>query len=185
MSIATDDIQFGRGETRCSYHPDVVTGLRCSRCGKPICPKCGIRTPVGMRCPDCAGVRGLPTYKTDRGVLLKSFAAAIAIAAVVGVMWGYFPNWQFYLSLLLGFGVAESMAKIAGGKRGRDLLVSGWAAILMALVISRVVLAQRLGLPWEVISELGPFVERWMYLRIIPDGVFAAIPFLIVFIRFR
>ena len=57
-------------DVRCSYHPDTVTRLRCSRCGKPICPRCGVRTPVGLRCPDCAGVRGLPTYRTGTDALL-------------------------------------------------------------------------------------------------------------------
>lgn len=185
MALPVNEVEFERGEVPCSYHPDVMTGLRCSRCGKPICPRCGVRTPVGMRCPECAGVRGLPTYQTDRNVLLRSFVAALAVAVGIGVLWGYYPDWQFYLALLLGFGVAETMAKLAGGKRGVDLQVAGWIAVAVALAVSRVVLAQRLGLPWDFISQLGPFVEDWMYLRIIPDGIFAALPFLIVYLRFR
>ena len=41
----------------CYRHPDRETGVSCSNCGKPICPDCMTATPVGMRCPDCAGKR--------------------------------------------------------------------------------------------------------------------------------
>jgi membrane associated rhomboid family serine protease len=41
----------------CYRHPSRETGVSCSNCGKPICPDCMTATPVGMRCPDCAGQR--------------------------------------------------------------------------------------------------------------------------------
>src|SRR5215211_495413 len=41
----------------CYRHPSRETGVSCSNCGKPICPDCMTSTPVGMRCPDCAGRR--------------------------------------------------------------------------------------------------------------------------------
>src|SRR4029450_11487114 len=41
----------------CYRHPSRQTGVSCSNCGKPICPDCMTATPVGMRCPDCAGKR--------------------------------------------------------------------------------------------------------------------------------
>ncbi|MBL8128361.1 MAG: hypothetical protein JNM64_12030 [Chloroflexia bacterium] len=37
------------GAVPCAEHQEVETRLRCSRCGKPICPRCAVRTPVGMR----------------------------------------------------------------------------------------------------------------------------------------
>ncbi len=37
----------------CTYHPKVKTLLRCSKCGKPICIKCAVSTPVGYKCRDC------------------------------------------------------------------------------------------------------------------------------------
>jgi membrane associated rhomboid family serine protease len=41
----------------CYRHPSRETGVSCSNCGKPICPDCMTTTPVGMRCPECAGQR--------------------------------------------------------------------------------------------------------------------------------
>ena len=37
----------------CYRHPNVETGVHCTRCGKPICPECMIPAPVGHQCPDC------------------------------------------------------------------------------------------------------------------------------------
>ncbi len=185
MTYRSDQPEFSSGEVPCSYHPDVMTGLRCSRCGKPICPKCGVRTPVGMRCPDCAGVRGLPTYRTDSNTLLKSAVAGLAVAILVGVILGYLPNWNFYLTLVLGFGVAESMARLSKEKRGLDLQIVGWIAVSLGLVISRWVLMERLGLPWEVVQEMRFGVDRLMNLELMPDGIIAVVPYLIVYLRFR
>jgi membrane associated rhomboid family serine protease len=38
----------------CYRHPSRQTGVRCSNCGRPICPDCMTPTPVGMRCPECS-----------------------------------------------------------------------------------------------------------------------------------
>ncbi len=38
---------------RCYRHPDIETGVHCTRCGRPICPDCMIPAPVGHQCPEC------------------------------------------------------------------------------------------------------------------------------------
>ena len=38
---------------RCYRHPDIETGVHCTRCGRPICPDCMIPAPVGHQCPNC------------------------------------------------------------------------------------------------------------------------------------
>ncbi len=181
----TDELLTAEGATRCSYHPGVETRLRCSRCGKPICPRCGVRTPVGLRCPDCAGVRGLPTYATGSTVLGKAAAAGLSVALVVGLIWGRAPDWGFHLALLLGFGVAEAIAWASNAKRGRDLQLLAMACVALGLVLSRVVIAQRFGITREQVNALVPGVEQVLHLRLIPDLLFAAIPFVIAWIRFR
>jgi membrane associated rhomboid family serine protease len=73
----------------CYRHPDVQTGVHCTRCGRPICTQCMIPAPVGYQCPECvdearrefrkgAGrarvrVRGLSATKVLLGAMLAGF----------------------------------------------------------------------------------------------------------------
>ncbi|MFD9243742.1 rhomboid family intramembrane serine protease [Streptomyces sp. NPDC059556] len=41
------------GLPHCYRHPGVETGIRCTRCEKPICPACMVSASVGFQCPDC------------------------------------------------------------------------------------------------------------------------------------
>ncbi len=175
-------------EKRCTYHPNVLTRLRCSKCGTPICPRCAVETPVGFRCPDCAAVRGLPTYQTSGTALIKSISIGLVVGVGIGVIWGFFPDWSFYLSLALGFGVAEGMAWGANYKRGSDLQVAAIGCVILGLVVARIVIAQRN--PFFTLNDLlnhttNPAVSATFQLRLLPDMLFAAIAVAIPFIRFR
>ncbi len=37
----------------CSAHPDRVSYIVCTRCGRPICPDCMVQAPVGFQCREC------------------------------------------------------------------------------------------------------------------------------------
>lgn len=184
MTMTESEATFAStGPVPCADHPDVETRLRCSRCGKPICPRCGVRTPVGMRCPDCAGTRA--AIAANPATTLVAAGAGLAVAAVVGVVWGVFPEWEFYLALLLGFGVAETMARLLRKHHGSDLQAIAIVAVLFGMVVSRVVLAQRIGVDLGDVNDLRPAVQRALYLRPIPDLLFAVLPILIAWRRFR
>jgi hypothetical protein len=138
-------------------------------------------------------VRGLPTYSTSADLLLKAAGAGLLVAIGVAILWAFAPAWKFYLALLLGFGVAEAMAKASRNKRGVDLMVVGSVCITIGLILSRVFIAQRVGITWEMANDLNAIVlEKFpstvqdvLQLRVIPDGVFAALAYLIVWVRFR
>jgi hypothetical protein len=42
------------GAYYCFKHKKEVTRVTCGRCEKPICPKCLVIGPAGVRCHDCA-----------------------------------------------------------------------------------------------------------------------------------
>jgi hypothetical protein len=116
---------------------------------------------------------------------LRAAAAGFAVATVVGVLWGFAPDWQFYWALLLGFGTVETMARFLHGRRGVDLQAIAIAIVVFGVVLSRVVLAWRLGVEWGDVNDLSQRAQRALYLRPIPDLLFAALPVLIAWIRFR
>lgn len=165
-------------EFQCTYHPNVRTRLRCSKCGTPICPRCAVETPVGYRCPACANVRGLPTYRMTAPALIKSILIGLIVAAAVGVLWGYFPAWSFYLALALGFGVAEGMAWAANQKRGAELQLIGIACVVGGIILARVILAGRTG---HALDDLRNNPDAFS----LADLIFAAIAIAIPYIRFR
>lgn len=66
-------------ETFCSNHPGRPTGLRCNRCGRPICAQCAVRIPVGYRCKTCVRDQ----QKIFDTATWYDFPAAFIAAAVV------------------------------------------------------------------------------------------------------
>lgn len=56
----------------CYRHPDRGTGIRCTRCERPICPECMISASVGFQCPECvregSGTGHRPTANAPRTV---------------------------------------------------------------------------------------------------------------------
>jgi hypothetical protein len=136
-----------------------------------------------MRCPDCAGTRSAVAANPARTLIAA--AAGLAVATAVGIAWGFFPDWQFYWALLLGFGSVETMVRLLTKRQGIDLQVIAIAIVIFGIVLSRVVLAQRLGINLAEIQTLRPAVQRGLYLRPLPDLFFAVLPILIAWVRFR
>lgn len=80
----------------CYRHPYEEAGVRCTRCDRPICPKCMITAPVGFQCPEC--VKGAPPvrrYSEIRRPTSQQVAVTFALIAV---------NVALYLPTLSGGG---------------------------------------------------------------------------------
>ncbi len=67
---------------RCYRHPDREGGVRCRRCGRPICPDCMVQAPVGFQCPSCVRA-GPPGPQPLRAVRKDPYATWAIIAACV------------------------------------------------------------------------------------------------------
>jgi membrane associated rhomboid family serine protease len=73
-------------ERTCYRHPDRVTGLSCSECGRPICTECMTMAPVGIRCPEHSG-KPQGVQRVTQGVRRASFegTGAKVTKALIGV----------------------------------------------------------------------------------------------------
>src|SRR5262249_55833641 len=113
-------------EQTCYRHPDRVTGLSCSECGRPICTECMTMAPVGIRCPEHSG-RPQGVQRMTHGVRRASFegVGAKVTRALIGL------NVAVYLAeLAQGSGVNanhgsiyQDGALIANGAKFGDSLV--------------------------------------------------------------
>ena len=127
---------------KCANHPDTETSLKCGKCGKPICVKCLVQTPVGARCRECAGVRKLPTFRVSGGYYLKGAGASLGMAIVTGLAWGAIDSVMpfFYLGLILagavGYAVGEVVSLSVNRKRGLWLAVFGGAAVVISFLVN-------------------------------------------------
>ena len=124
----------------CANHPKVETYLRCGKCGKPICAKCRVSTPVGFRCYNCANLSVLPTYAVGADYYLKSALAAIAAATVTGALMGFFPAFEFWAALLMGIAVPEAVSVASNQKRGPGLQAVAMVAVVGGFALSRVIM---------------------------------------------
>ena len=129
-----------RGIVACPRDPAVQTALRCSRCEKPICPKCMIQTPVGARCRDCARIAKSPVYTMTNTVMARAAVASVVGGLVMGLVWGLvlLPFSVGFLSIFVGAGLGYAFTRMmefaTGRKRGP--MIVGFAIFGIAIAWS-------------------------------------------------
>ena len=127
---------------RCATHPDVETNLRCSKCGKPICPRCLVQTPVGARCPDCARVHRLPTYRVSIQYYLRAIGSGLGMGIVCGFVWGVidwvvpFFSFNLLLAPAAGYAIGEVVSLSVNRKRGKGLAFIAGTAVAISYLIT-------------------------------------------------
>lgn len=129
---------------KCAYHPEVETNLRCGKCGRPICPKCMVQTPVGARCPDCARLYKLPTFQVTTKYFLIAIGTGLGMAIICGIVWGVIGSLVplRYLNLLLaagaGYAIGEVISLSVNRKRGTRLAIVAGFAVALSYLFSNV-----------------------------------------------
>lgn len=89
----------------CYRHPDRVTFVSCTRCGRPVCPECMRSASVGQQCVDCVQqsaqtvIAPARTSRRRTGPLPVVSYTLIAINVLVFVLQGLLPGLQQKLSL--------------------------------------------------------------------------------------
>lgn len=123
---------------RCARHPDVETDLRCGKCEQPICPKCAVQTPVGLRCPKCAALKRLPVFEISNIFYIRGIAAGLAAAAVLGAIWSFIPVGGFllfFIALVIGYVIGEAVSLAVNRKRGPSLQIIAGISVFVSYVV--------------------------------------------------
>ncbi|MCE2405401.1 MAG: hypothetical protein J4F43_09630 [Dehalococcoidia bacterium] len=136
---ASEEAQYG--VHRCTFHPEVETGLACGKCGQYICPRCMIQTPVGARCRDCARVTPHPTYDVSTNYFVRASVAAAVVGIVGGILWG--ALWPHLVGILflpwlmaagVGLAIGEAVSFMSNRKRGRGLAGVAVAGVTLSII---------------------------------------------------
>jgi len=130
----------------CANHPKVETGVRCSDCGKPICPDCMVPAPVGIKCRECARMPRSARVTLRPQKAARAVGAAFGVGSALGVLLafaggaglGFFTLIVAYFAGILtgratlraaGYHRAESTAWIAAAG-------AAWAYVCAGIVIA-------------------------------------------------
>lgn len=118
----------------CANHPDRETGLRCNRCGKPICSRCAVQTAVGYRCREC--VRSQQAVFETAGkadYLVAGVVAAVGIGLGAGVL-TFLSFWGLLVAPVVGGGLAEVVRWAVRRRRSRHLPAAAAAGGALGLI---------------------------------------------------
>ncbi|MDQ6670757.1 MAG: B-box zinc finger protein [Chloroflexota bacterium] len=148
----------------CARHPNTPTVLRCGRCTTPICPRCLVSTPVGARCPTCAGVKRFATLLKAPD-LARAVGYGLAVSAAGTLVLALIPLLAILGPLIaymvIGFVTGEAVSRGANRKRAPELGPIAVACLFVGYELGSVVellvrFQGRVGLGPELI--LAPLV---------------------------
>ena len=157
----------------CYKHPKVETGLSCGKCERPICTNCMIVGPAGVRCRECASLRGSHLYQIPPARL--ALCAVVALAIGIGGSWVMMIGSFFVLFIGFFYGgfMAQAVIWASGRKQGSILTgiaVGGIVAGALIVYAPMILAVGPIGLGlfmWKIIGvaiAISACVGRMRYL---------------------
>ena len=116
-------------KSRCnSKHSD--SNIFCVRCGVPICPKCIVHSPVGVRCISC----GKSSLSVLNKMSFSLFLKTLFVSSFSGLLMGYillimsstYLYWIHWIGVLFAaYAISEIVYRISEYKRGFKVQLIG------------------------------------------------------------
>ena len=139
-----------------------------------------MQTPVGARCPDCAKLYRLPTFRVSTKHYLRAIGTGLGMAVVCGFIWGVVGRFVpfFYLNLLLapgaGYAIGEVTSLSVNRKRGTGLAVVGGVAVAISYIVSLWFVSFLFGITFQWVFHFG-LVNIIIDLLALALGIFVAV----------
>jgi hypothetical protein len=138
---STPHVLPGATEQPCANHPNRLTYVTCSNCGKPLCPDCMVFSAVGIKCKECARMprSARVTLKTNK--FLLAIAAGFWAATVLGFAYYYIlGSLRFFFVFIfvaagIGYLVGEAVSRTSGRYHGLKTAVVAAASVVWGFLI--------------------------------------------------
>lgn len=119
----------------CVNHPQTETLLRCNKCGKPVCIKCVVRTPVGYRCKECMNVQHAGYYTATPLdhliVAIVGLLASIVAGGIAAALGGLFWFFAIFYAPAAGGLIAEIIRWTIQKRRGKYIWLIACATLVV------------------------------------------------------
>lgn len=153
--IPVQDVVDDEGRTYCQVHTETETGLRCNNCGRLMCAKCAVQTPVGYRCQQCVRQRESAFYNADTVYYVKLvgvIAATSALGAFIASFIGFFLFVIFISAAAAGM-IGEAGLRVTKGQRGQYAAQAAVGAVVLGSLLTVFLAYQSYPVP-PIIDEL-------------------------------
>ena len=155
----------------CANHPKVETGVRCSECGKPICPDCMVPAPVGIKCRECARMPRSARVTLRPQKAARAIGAAFGVGSAFGVLLAFAGGaglgfFTLIIASFVGLLTGRATLRAAGYYRGESTAWiaaagAGWGYVCAGIVIA----AEVGGDPRLYVQVLGLLVAAFFAYR--------------------
>ena len=120
----------------CAFHKGVETNVSCPDCGRYMCPKDMVDTPVGYKCRECGRSKRPKLGGVKPRQYLLGAACALGAGLALGAVLVVVPFFGFWLSILGGIAVGEATRRGAGGHRTWEFAAMAAAGSFLGVAIA-------------------------------------------------
>lgn len=126
----------------CANHPHIETLLRCNKCGKPICMKCAVQTPVGYRCRECVRQQQDVYFNAESWdnpiALAVAYVVTVIALPLSAVILGRTGFFGILIALFVGASAGGILAQVirwaVRRRRGRYLPYFALSGIILGIL---------------------------------------------------
>ena len=163
-------------ELVCYRHADRHTALRCYSCGRPICSRCAVKTPVGYRCPECIREAEAVFFTARPLDYVVAALVSLPLSVLAGFLVTLFGRGFFFIIIIFFIGgaigglIAGVASRVVGRRRGRYLPHVVAASVIVGAFVPA--LPALLAIVFGNVAALGSLLIPGIYAFVAASAAF-------------